>query len=247
MAIYSERNSHRMAVCIATLITLLFATVAISLTGTAFTQHQERQIIKSEFAHLSLLGQAFRQFKELQYDACLRTVEAIPINSVYVVEKRSIKVDCQIGVAEKKLQLVQQIREKGFHIEVMEKLIQVAREEPNSPKIEHLFQNLAREILSLAKNVYYRPDNGFEEAIHLLNQIESDNTFYDDAQALLRNWQSEWFSNQQYWQVAHDHRNVGNLTLARQTAEQISLHPFWAPIRREFLWSVGAYEPTCNG
>jgi hypothetical protein len=237
-------------------ILLITTGICLSLVGSisgiayvAFTQAQERQRLQEQAADLSRREQDWAQIEKARqhrdqqaYAACILTLNQISDDSIYKADRQLMAEECYPPLTAGWLTKAHELQVHGQYLEALEMAEQI-QAGPHLIAAQNLMRELNRTLLHIAENCYLSGDvGGFEEAVQWASKVKPEHPLYDEAQARIHAWHLEWERNQKYWQLAQSALTKGNLNLARQAAEEISLHPFWIGHRGSLLGKIKSAE-----
>lgn len=251
MSMNSSHKSEKVflvgaSVMIVTAISLLsFSTIKLHVSTHRLymeLQAQEEQFRSFE-RHRQNLDRATQLYENGDYDTCIQVVATIPDVSPFYGEAQTLSIDCHAHVSALWLQEADSLAEQGNLVQAV-RIASRIQAGDNHGVAQSRIRDWTPSILAAAARKFETNHaDALHEALHILNQIQPENPFYEEAIARHNQWKSIWAQHTQAWQTAQQALEAGNLALVEQTAQQMqgqSLAPsFW-----QAQWSTLMAEMT---
>lgn len=119
-------------------------------------------------------------------------------------------------------------------------------EGPLEAKAQHRIKEWSQRIIELSTERYVSSTDQLSDALTMLRAIPAETPLYSSSQSLAAQWQQEWADNDYYVQLSLAALGQGNLTVATQSAENISRHPAWSAERSQILMEIQKDEQALN-
>lgn len=200
---------------------LLAISVALRLYAIGEANEQFR-IAQQEQAVLNRLI----SFKaEEEYQTCQREAAQVPRESSVHDEALQLGEECQRAEVAATFQQSQILANAGRLTDAITK-VQTITDSAAALQVQQWVLAWSNQILQTAEDYYLDPSGRLPEAIHTAGEIPSSSVLYSQAQAKIRDWQTDWAVHQNYWQKAQMALAAQRPRVALAQIQQMT-HPYW--------------------
>jgi hypothetical protein len=206
-----------------------------NLQEQASLQQQRDQQVEMQ-RQWEVLDHASELKQQGEYLACVETLNAIPQTSPFYRRVEMLSESCYEPLAQQWLTEAEVLFSQGKLREAI-RVSQRIQAGTSYALARQRIEQWSQRMIDLATQSYQHP-SGFQQALHIVGAIEPSNPLFATAQTLLQQWQQEWNANSHAWNTAQAALEMGNLPLATQAAQQISVHPAWHDRRHQLLGNI---------
>ncbi len=236
-----QKRNHFWDAVTAALLTLSLVASAIASTYTTYLntqqhsvlaiQHQQQQLIA---LHWQKLNQAETVAASGNYPACTHILDEVPADSDLYPQVQALSEKCYAPLNQGWLAKAEDMAAAGRLKDAIAEASKITRGSLHA-QTQGRITTWSQQIIDLAKRHYAAPTGQFDEATNVISAIPESSSLYETSQALLKRWQREWYGNQRHYKMAQLAIDRGDLAKANESAQSMSLHPFWTPQQNRIL------------
>jgi hypothetical protein len=230
--------------------------LAIVLTGSAFlasgslavrlyflTQAHQQQ--RTDQMHQTMLSEVEYHKAAQDYRTCMTVAQQIPAGSLFHSRAKILRAQCEKALTTTVMQRAETKAAAGHLKDAIAEIETVSSgaiaDGAVTDRAEQFVWEWSKQILQIAEGYYFDPNGKWQEAVRTAGAITFGNPLYDEAQAKIRSWQQEWFTNESQWQAAEASFKANQLETALFQAQQIT-HPHWRQRASTLIQAIHAQQ-----
>lgn len=238
-----KRNHFWDAVTAAALTVALVASAATS-TYTTYLNTQQHTVLANQYQRQQLVDLYWQKLQHAEeaatksdYPACTQILDDVPADADFYQQVQTLAEKCYTPLNQKRLANAEEMAAEGHLKDAINEASKITRG-PLHVQASDLIQTWSQQIIDLAKGHYAAQSDQFKDAVNVISRLPDSSPLHEASQALLKQWQQEWYSNQDHDRAARWALNKGDLAKAEQSARSLSQHLFWLSRQDEILSDV---------
>jgi len=222
-------------ISLALVSTGIVTTLVVATTLLGFTEIQQRRQQIIEQNQQTKIEQARIWWEQKKYLSCTNAMNTLlqteaelgtPLQPNIASQAQFRLSECQDAL----LREAESLARTGRFKDAIHQIIDIA---DSSPEAQQRIRQWSVRILEIAQD-HYRAGQ-FDEATRIADAIAMGSPIYQEAQASIQRWQSEWSINQAHLHNARAALSSNDAEIALAEAQQITTHPALAQVKQDLM------------
>lgn len=225
----------------AMVLTLSLVAMAIASIYTTYLNTQQHSLLDDQRQQLQLVDLHWQKLNQAEisaasgnYPACIEILDEVPADSDLYQQVQVLSEECYAPLNRQWLAEAEALAANNHLKNAIAQASKITQGSLHAQASDRI-KTWSQQIIDLAEERYFAKTDRFEEAVNIISRLPKSSPLSTDSQALLKQWQQEWYGNQHHYETAQLALNQGDLAKAVESAQLMSLHPFWAPQKNQIL------------